>query len=148
MTPSFLLDFFRNMEVEDASEFQIIKVTKLGLPEGPGKKIAPIMISLRTQDQRNNILKAGSKLPTGITMERDIPPPYRSCYKRYKKHAWKLRAMHGVKTQIVFDLHVMIFRYREEGKSFTIVDEFIPQHYASRSRTNKNPPQGQDPPPL
>ena len=128
-----LKGLFETMGVDDCN---IVKATKLGLPKG-GTKIAPVHITLHNSEQRNNVLKAGGKLPKGVTMERDMPPPYRTCYKKFKKHAWKLRALYDVKTQIVFEAHILTLRYKEEGKSFTIVDEFVPSHYSLQEKPRK-----------
>ena len=133
-TTDAIYELFRNMEVENLSDLRLIKVAKLGLPKGSGPKSAPVLVTLGDQAQRNYVLRAGSKLPKGISIERDIPKPYRACYKKFKKHAWKLRAVHGVHTQIVFDDHILTLRYREEGKSFTIIDEFQPTRDFSSKR--------------
>ena len=144
-TKESIVSMFGEMGVENMNDLRVVKIAKLGLPKGSGNKVAPIIITLGNTEQRNNVLKSGSKLPTGISMERDMPPAYRTQYKQFKKHAWKLRAMYGVKTQIVFDAHVLILRYKEEGKAFTIVDEFIPPLTSIREKRNKNPPQGAGP---
>ena len=137
---------FATMEVEDHLNLSIIKVNKLGLPKGGGNKKAPVLVTLGNVDQRNNVLKAGGKLPKGVTMERDMPPPYRAGYKKFKKHAWRLRAIYNIKTQIIFESHILILRYKEEGKSFTIVDEFIPTQATPPERLKKNVSSGSGPP--
>ena len=88
------------------------KIFKLGLPKGKTKKFAPVLVTFGDQAQRNNILKAGSRLPEGVSMERDIPRAYRETYSKFKKHAWRLRAFYGVKTKIIFVSHVLTLRYK------------------------------------
>ena len=141
-----ILQLFDTMKVENLSDLKIVKISKLGMPKGKGDKVPPILISLSDSDQRNSVLKAGINLPVGVTMERDMPYQYRACYKRFKKHAWKLRAYYDVKTQIVFDAHVLILRYREDGKAFTILEEFVPSTVVPGTKPNKNPPTGNGPP--
>ena len=123
---------FREMNVEDIGTIKVTKVSKLGLPKGGGPKVSPVHIILGDMAQRNKVLKAGSGLPSGISMERDIPHPYRAAYKRFKKHAWKIKALHGVHTQIVFNEHILTLRYREDGKSFTIIDEWHKKNHITK----------------
>ena len=123
---SELLELLRSMNVDDFADIKIKKIFKLGFPNGKTKKFAPVLVTFGDQAQRNNILKAGSRLPEGVSMEKDIPRAYRETYSKFKKHAWRLRAFYGVKTKIIFVSHVLTLRYKEENKAFTIVLEYVP----------------------
>lgn len=133
-----ILSLFDASGVEDVGNLIISKTSKLGLPKGKGEKVNPILVIFADPTHRNNVLKAGTGFPKGVTIERDIPPQFRERYKAFKKHAWKLRSFYNVKTQIVFNGHLMQLRYREEEKSFTIIDEYCPPIQS----LNKPPPKG------
>ena len=119
-------DIFKTMEIDGYDDLRILKVAKLGKDKGDGK-VPPVLVTLSDPYARNNVIKAGRNLPKGMTIDKDMPACYREAHKRMKKKAWKLRTFEEVKTLISFSNHKLQLRYREEGKSFSIIEEYSPR---------------------
>ena len=117
-----------SMSIPPSSNINIMSVTKLG--KGKEGKPPSVLVTLQNHFQRNDLLKHSKNLPTGITLDKDIPLVYREAYKRMRKDAWQCRLHFNVTTQVVLVNHTLQLRYQDKGgegkKAFTIVDQFIP----------------------
>ena len=90
------------------------------------KDNATILVTLGNQYQRNDLLRNGKLIPEGISVDKCTPLLYREAYKKMKKKARSCNKFFGTQTQIVFTGHLMQLRYREEGKAYTLIEEYSP----------------------
>ena len=117
------IEIIKSIGEKNEIEFVIKHCIPLG--KGANDKQS-FMVSFENAFQRNEILKNAQGLPKDIFLDRDIPRLYREAFKRFKRKQWRLRNFLGYQTQIVFTSHILQLRYREEGKGFTIEEEFVP----------------------
>ena len=108
-----------------------------GTSQSQGKGAA--VVTLGNAYQRNDLLKHGKLIPAGITLDRCTPPLYREAYKKFKKKARVYSRFFGTQTQVVFIAQTMQLRYKENGKAFTILEEYTPspQDAEKMSKGNK-----------
>ena len=113
-------------EIADKGKIKIDVKQVIQIGKTSEKGTTAVIIVLENSNQRNEILKNGKFIPEGITIDRCTPPAYRETYKKMKKRARSLSKHFGCQTQVSFANHTLQLRYREEGKSFTILEEFSP----------------------
>ena len=104
-------------------------VLKKVTPLGKGQAAKSLLVELGDASQRNILLGSMNRnmLPSGVKIEKDCPPAFRSKYKEFKQNAFKYKAFFQVKTQIVFMGAEMVLRYKDVGdKAYTIIDTFTP----------------------
>ena len=108
---------------------QKIEVKKV-FPLGKGGQAKTILVQLGDPNQRNLVLGNASfeKLPKGVNIDRDVPPPYRTKYKEFKDKARDYRNFLGVICRVAFVGPELVLRYKEKGenKQFVIVETFVP----------------------
>ena len=49
-------------------------------------------------------------------MDKNIPKKYLKKHKEFKRLAWKLKTVHGVQTQVIFDEYNLILRYKKKDE--------------------------------
>ena len=101
-----------------------------------------VMVTLENTFQRNDILKNSQGLPKDIYLDRDIPMLYRGAFKKFKRKQWRLKNFLGYQTQIVFTAHILQLRYRENGKAWTIDEEYVPSPKDSLKAAKGNVTEG------
>ena len=96
------------------SKIRIRDVCRLGSDTGSGK-LPPILVKLGHPTERNQLLPLSSNLKRGVDIDKSVPKLYLKTHKEFKRHAWKLKLLHNVQTQVVFEGHNMILRYRKKA---------------------------------
>ena len=97
---------------------KIKEVVRLGADNGAGKP-PPILIKFGHPTERNQILPLSSNLVRGITMDKNIPKLYQQKHKEFKKLAWKLKTIHDVHSQVIFDSFNLVLRYKKKDDGAT-----------------------------
>ena len=118
---SFLKDELKVSET-DLLKVSIKQTYRLG--KGDTSKPPPLLIRFGHPSERNMILTFSKNLKgKKIKVERHIPKNYQNQHRAFKDLAWKLKTMpdFDYKTQIIFDSHVLILRYRSPD---TTTDKF------------------------
>ena len=125
------------------------QAAKLG--RGDASKPPPFLIKFGHPSERNMILTFSKNLTDkNIKIERQIPKNYQAQHKVFKEEQWKLKNMPGMgyKTQIVFDGHLLVLRYRSDnstdGKThWTVHDSWSPpMDSTSQLKTSLKTPTG------
>ena len=129
------IDFLENQLKlsKDATE-KILMVGAERLGKGDGRKPPPLLILFSHPSERNLILSFSKNLQkTKISIEKHVPKIYQSQYKVFKSLAMKLRLMPEMnyQTQIVFDSHLMLLRYKSKDTTnqkfnYTIHSQYYP----------------------
>ena len=122
------------------SMIEIKSVAQVGKTSPKGT--TTVLAILGNQFQRNEILRNGRFIPDGISIDRCTPVLYREAYKKMKKKSKSYSKFFGTQTQISFQGHIMQLRYREEGKSFTILEEYIPSPKDAKNILKGNKTEG------
>ena len=94
---------------------RVKEVVRLGGDNGVGKP-PPILIKFGHPTERNQVLPLSVNLPRGIDMDKNIPKKYLKKHKEFKRIAWKLKTVHGVQTQVIFDEYNLILRYKKKDE--------------------------------
>ena len=94
---------------------KIKEVVRLGADNGAGKP-PPILIKFGHPTERNQILPLSSNLSRGISMDKNIPKLYQQKHKEFKKLAWKLKTIHDVQSQVIFDSFTLVLRYKKKDE--------------------------------
>jgi hypothetical protein len=100
------------------NRIRIKEVIRLGADNGAGKP-PPILIKFGHPTERNQILPLSSNLKRGIDIDKNIPKKYQKTHREYKKLAWKLKTVHGVHAQVIFDDFNLILRYKKKDDGIT-----------------------------
>ena len=95
------------------SRIKIRDVIRLGADNGVGKP-PPFLIKLGHPTERNLLLPLSRNLKRGIDVDKNIPKMYLQKHKEFKKLAWKLKTVHDVQAQVIFDSHNLILRYKKK----------------------------------
>ena len=95
------------------NKIRIRDVVRLGSETGSGK-LPPLLVKLGHPTERNQLLPLSSNLKRGVDIDKSVPKLYLKTHKEFKRHAWKLKLLHNVQTQVVFEGHNMILRYRKK----------------------------------
>ena len=71
-------------------------------------------------------------LEKGIDIDKNVPKKYQNKHKEFKKLAWKMKTVHGVKAQVIFDGFNLVLRYKKPDDGATkynwiIEKEFYPK---------------------
>ena len=146
--------FFKNemkAENELLGKIRIKEVTRLG-PDSDSKP-PPVLVKFGHPTERNSILPLSKNLRRGLSLDKFVPKMYLQKHKEFKRHAWKLKSMFNMQTQVVFDAHNLVVRYkkRDDGANkynWVIAKEFYPQPEDSLtlSRTETRDPSKLDTP--
>ena len=113
----FLKDELKASE-DLVNRIRIKEVVRLGADNGAGKP-PPILIKFGHPTERNQILPLSSNLKKGIDIDKNIPKKYQKTHREYKKLAWKLKTVHGVHAQVIFDEFNLILRYKKKDDGIT-----------------------------
>ena len=113
------------------NKVRIKEVSRLGSDTGAAKP-PPILVKFGHPTERNLILPLSSNLKEGIDVDKNVPKIYQKKHREFKRHAWKIKLLYNVKSQVVFDGCKMIVRYRknDEGQTqynWVIDKEWQPQ---------------------
>ena len=126
-------NFLRNeMKATDdiLSKVRIKEVTRLGAEND--SKPPPVLVKFGHPTERNSILPLSKNLRRGITLDKFVPKMYLQKHKEFKRHAWKLKSMFNVQSQVIFDAHNLVVRYKKKDDgankyNWVIAKEFHPQ---------------------
>ena len=113
------------------NRIKIKDVIRLGADNGEGKP-PPILIKLGHPTERNLLLPLSRNLKNGIDIDKNIPKMYLQKHKEFKRLAWKLKTVHDVQAQVIFDSHNLVLRYKKKDNgpikyNWTIEKEFYPK---------------------
>jgi hypothetical protein len=103
---------------DDMLKISIKQAYRLG--KGANNKAPPFLIKFGHPSERNMVLSYTKNLKgKKIKVERDVPKNYQEQHKVFKDLSWKLKTMPDFEfqTQIVFDGHLMVLRYRTRDTS-------------------------------
>ena len=103
---------------DDMLKISIKQAYKLG--KGAPNKEPPFLIKFGHPSERNMLFSYTKNLKgKKIKVERDVPKNYQEQHKVFKDLSWKLKTMpeFEYQTQIVFDNHFMVLRYRNRDPS-------------------------------
>ena len=103
---------------ELVKKVKVKEVVRLGADNGVGKP-PPILIKFGHPTERNQILPLSSNLCRGISMDKNIPKLYQQKHKEFKKLAWKLKTIHDVQSQVIFDSFTLVLRYKKKDDGVT-----------------------------
>ena len=131
---TFICNFFRN-ELKASDDLirktKIKEVIRLGSDTGSGKP-PPILVKLGHPTERNQLLPLSANLKQGVTMDKNIPKMYQKSHKEFKRLCWKLKLLHNVQAQVIFEGYKLILRYKKKDEGVTkfnwvVEKEFYPQ---------------------
>ena len=118
---TFIRAFFQE-ELKVTSEIlqkiKIKEVIRLGSDQGRDKP-PPILVKLGHPTERNQILPFSVNLKNGLDIDKNVPKMYQKMHKNLKRKAWKLKVVHDVQAQVVFDGYKMILRYKKKDNGPT-----------------------------
>ena len=97
------------------NKVRIREVTRLGSDNGMSKP-PPILVKFGHPTERNLILPLSSNLKEGVDVDKNVPKIYQKKHRDFKRHAWKLKLLYNVKSQVVFDGCKMVVRYKKNDK--------------------------------
>ena len=129
------IDFLENhLKLNNDAINKILMTGAERLGRGDGRKPPPLLIHFSHFSERNLILSFSKNLQkTKLSIEKHVPKIYQSQYKKFKSLATKLRLMPDMnyQTQIVFDSHLMILRYKSKDTvnqkfNYTIHSQYYP----------------------
>ena len=127
---TFLKDDMKAPE-DIINKVRIKEVTRLGSDNGMAKP-PPILVKFGHPTERNLILPLSSNLKEGIDVDKNVPKIYQKKHREFKRHAWKLKLLYNVKSQVVFDGCKMVVRYKKNDEGVTqfnwVIDkEWLPE---------------------
>ena len=82
-------------------------------------KPPPILVRFGHPTERNLLLPFSSNLRKGIEIDKNVPKIYLKKHRELKRKAWKLKIVHNVQAQVVFDGFKMILRYKKKDDGVT-----------------------------
>ena len=127
-------EFFRNemnISEEVMKKIKIKEVTVLG--KQTSTKIPAIIVKFGHPSQRNMVLPYSKNLRQGYRIDKNIPKPYQKEHKDFKRYQHKLRMIHpSYQTQIIFDSHVMVLRYKEQDTAETKYNWFRTKEFTPK----------------
>ena len=100
------------------NKVRIREVSRLGSDTGAAKP-PPILVKFGHPTERNLILPLSSNLKEGIDVDKNVPKIYQKKHREFKRHAWKIKLLYNVKSQVVFDGCKMIVRHRKNDEGQT-----------------------------
>ena len=114
---------------EIISKICIREVCILG--SGNGDKSPPVLIKFGHPTERNQILPFSKNLKKGLEIDKNVPKIYQKKHKEFKRKAWKLKMVHDIQTQVVFDGFQMVLRYKLKDNgphkyNYVIHSDWIP----------------------
>ena len=126
----FIKDELKASE-DTLNKVKIKEVVRLGSDSGSGKP-PPILIKFGHPTERNLLLPLSRNLKRGIDIDKNIPKSYQTKHKEFKRLAWKMKTVHDVKTQVIFDSFNLVLRYKKHDDGVTkynwiIEKEFYPK---------------------
>ena len=120
------------MKVPDDTivKIRIKEVTRLGAENEA--KPPPILVKFGHPTERNSILPFSKNLKRGISIDKFVPKMYLQKHKDFKRHAWKLKSLFNIQSQVVFDAHNLVVRYKKKDDgtnkyNWVIAKEYHPQ---------------------
>ena len=113
---TFLKDVMKAPE-DILNKVRVKEVTRLG--NDNAAKPPPILVRFGHPTERNLILPLSSNLKEGIDVDKNVPKIYLKKHKEFKRHAWKLKLLYNVKSQVVFEGCNMIVRYKKNDEGVT-----------------------------
>ena len=129
------IDFLENrMKLSHDAIDKILMVGAERLGRGDAKKPPPLLIHFSHPSERNLVLSFSKNLQKSkLSIEKHVPKIYQSQYKVFKSLATKLRLMPEMnyQTQIIFDSHLMLLRYKSKDTTtqkfnYTIHSQYYP----------------------
>ena len=133
-------EILQNITAKAGITLEIKSVVNIGRQNKD--KVGSVLVVLDNTYQRNELLRNGKHIPEGITIDRCTPPLYREAYKKMKKKSRTYSRFFNTQTQINFIGHTMQLRYKEEGKAYTIVEEFVPTPEEAKKLVKGNKTEG------
>ena len=110
------------------NRIKIKDVVRLGADNGQGKP-PPLLIKFGHPTERNLLLPLSRNLKRGIDIDKSIPKMYLTKHKEFKRLAWKLKTVHDVQTQVIFDSHNLVLRYKKKDDGVTKYNWTIDKEY-------------------
>ena len=125
--------FFKNEMKADSDllgKIRIKEVIRLGSENKT--KPPPILVKFGHPTERNSILPFSKNLKRGISIDKFVPKMYLQKHKDFKRHAWKLKSLFSIQSQVVFDAHNLVVRYKKKDDgtnkyNWVIAKEYHPQ---------------------
>ena len=113
------------------NKVRIKEVSRLG-SDNTAAKPPPILVRFGHPTERNLILPLSSNLKEGVDVDKNVPKIYQKKHREFKRHAWKLKILYNVKSQVVFDGCKLVIRYKKNDDSVTqynwVIDrEWLPE---------------------
>jgi hypothetical protein len=78
-----------------------------------------VLIKFGHPTERNQFLPLSSNLRKGVDIDKNIPKKYQKKHKEFKKLSWKLKTVHNVHSQVIFDDYLLILRYKKKDDGVT-----------------------------
>ena len=98
---------------ENLRTITVKKAMRLGKAEAD--KIQPVLVTFSHPSERNLVMFHSKNLRNNrISMKKSVPKQYREEFRKFEDQSFKLRNMPDLsyQTQIVFDGHIMLLRYK------------------------------------
>ena len=114
---TFLKDDMK-ASIDTINKVRIKEVSRLGSDNGAAKP-PPILVKFGHPTERNLILPLSSNLKEGIDVDKNVPKIYQKKHREFKRHAWKIKLLYNVKSQVVFDGCKLIVRYKKNDEGQT-----------------------------
>ena len=126
---------------EIMNRIKIREVVRLGSDNGAGKP-PPLLIKFGHPTERNLLLPLSRNLKRGVDIDKNIPKMYLQKHKEFKRLAWKLKTVHDVQTQVIFDSHNLVLRYKKQDDgatkyNWTIEREYYPKPGEASTALNR-----------
>ena len=122
------------------------------LGRGDSRRPPPLLMHFSHPSERNLVLSFSKNLKNNkISFEKHVPKIYQSEYKKFKDLSTKLRLMPDMnyQTQITFDSHLMLLRYKSRDTTtqkfhYVTHSEYYPpmSHAASELKSSLQIPSG------
>ena len=114
------------------SRVRIKDVVRLGPVNTASGKPSPILIKFGHPSERNQILPLSSDLKPGICIDKSVPKIYQKKHKEFKRNAWKLKLLHSVQSQVIFEGCNLVLRYKKQDDKvnqykWVVKEEWHPQ---------------------
>ena len=111
---------------------RIRDVCRLGPGNTASGKPSPILVKFSHPTERNQILPLSFNLKNGIDIDKSVPKLYQKKHKDFKRHAWKLKLLHDVQSQVIFEGFNLVLRYKKKDDKINqykwiVKDEWHPQ---------------------
>ena len=126
---------------------KVREVVRLGADDGTGKA-PPVLIKFSHPTERNLLLPLSRNLRKEISIDKNIPKKYQAKHKEFKKLAWKLKTVHNVKSQVIFDSFNLVLRYKKHDDGVTKYNWIIEKEYHPKPGdvvTTQNRAEARDP---